>query len=275
MKGRDLILPAGVVPTELNQNRDSRDVRDMPLLAGCYLPELHDLAPPMADRLGQMVAEFPAAARAHLANLVVPDWQGRAALDADPGFAARLRALPGTPVLHGLTHSLGPDWLNWLLYGHDNRSEFARLGAFETRDRLARGQAIATSALGEAPRWFCAPRWKGNPHLTGALRSLGFAGLMENDALHSFGHGRLPLPALNFDTGARALLIWPAQAGRALQIPRLLASRRPFRLVLHPDDLTRPAVLAQFRHLVTQLEVEGWQPLGLDAMVARLRGAAA
>jgi predicted deacetylase len=221
-----------------------------------------------------MIAAFPAAARGVIAHLVVPNWQGRQPIDADRDFAARLRALEGTPVLHGWTHSLGPDLLNWVLYGHDNRSEFARLDAGETRARLARGHAMLTGVLGRAAGWFCAPRWQGNPHLEGALRALGLRGIMTRQGLRDFGRGTVALPALNFDDGGRAFMIWPALAVRRVRIGRLLAERRPFRLVLHPDDLDRPAVFAQFRALAERLEAEGWQPLGPDAMVARLLGAA-
>lgn len=239
-------------------------------MQAAYLPELHDLAPPMADRLDRLINTFPAAARPHVAHLVVPDWQGRAPLHEAPAFAARLRKAPGNLVLHGLTHSLGPDFLNWLIHGHDNRSEFARLDARQTRDRLARATQLAMSGLGEVPGWFCAPRWQGNPHLDAALQETGFHGVMEAGALHRFGHGRLPLPVLNFDNGARLLTIWPGLCARAVSIRQILRARRPFRLVLHPDDLDRPAVIAQFRRLCARLEAEGWQPLSLDAMLASL-----
>ena len=66
-------------------------------------------------------------------------------------IAARLRALKGTQVLHGLTHSLGPDFLNWLLYGHDNRSEFARLSASENQERLKKGLAISRRIFAQQP----------------------------------------------------------------------------------------------------------------------------
>ncbi|MEI2685616.1 MAG: DUF2334 domain-containing protein [Cypionkella sp.] len=89
-----------------------------------YLPEIHDLHPGMAARIDPLLALLPHDARRVVAWSVVPDWQGRAPLTAHPGFCERLRGLEGDIVLHGLTHSLGPDWFNWVVYGHDNRSEF-------------------------------------------------------------------------------------------------------------------------------------------------------
>lgn len=229
----------------------------------------------MAPMLEDMIAAFPVAARAHMVHLVVPNWQAHAPLEGDPGFAARLRELEGTMVLHGWTHSAGADLANRVFYGHDNRSEFARLDATETRRRLAQGKAMLHRCLDQPPRWFCAPRWQGNRHLETALHALDFQGVMTLRGLNDLQGRQMALPALNFDNGGRAVMIALAQALRHVQIRSLLARRRPFRLVLHPDDLSRPMVIAQFRRLVRQLEDEGWQPLGLDAFAARMKAATA
>ena len=243
-------------------------------LAGVYLPEIHDLAPGVADLADRMTAAFPRAARDRIARLIVPNWQGVQPLEAAPAFSARLRGMGGTPVLHGWTHSKGPDALNWLLYGHDDRSEFARLDADETADRLDRGIAMCRAALGGVPRWFCAPRWQGNPHLEAALAARGFRGVMTRGAIVEFGQPPVPIPALNFDEGARWFKIAPGLALRGMAIRRLLHTRRPFRLVLHPDDLSRPATFAQFRAVAARLEADGWQPVSLDALPDRARGRA-
>lgn len=231
---------------------------------GTYLPEIHDLAPHVAPDLDRMIGAFPDAARDCLACLIVPNWQGREPLDADPVFAARLARLPGTPVLHGWTHSAGRDAWNALVYGQDNRSEFARLGAEETSERLRRGLEMLGRVRGRAPAWFCAPRWQVNRHLAPALAAAGISGNMLAATLHGPGSDAVRMPALNFDEGARALLNRTAIALRAPRIRRLLATRRPFRLVLHPDDLRRPTVFAQFQSLARRLEDEGWRPVALE-----------
>lgn len=238
-----------------------------------YLAEVHDISPVMAAGLDDLMALLPLAARPLAALSIVPDWQDRWPLDRHAPFVARVAALGGTRVLHGLTHSLGPDLMNWLLYGHDNRSEFRSLSADETARRLTLGRAALLAAFGRAPAWFCAPRWQGNPHLAPALAALGFGGLLAHDGLHRFGAAPVAMPALSFDEGARG---WKIGAGLVLReglIRRLLAARRPIRLVLHPDDLTRPATLRQICRVTARLEAEGWRPVSLDA-ASRWGGAA-
>jgi hypothetical protein len=59
-------------------------------------------------------------------------------------------------------------------------------------------------------------------------------------------------------------------AGLALRrdvIRRILIQRTPFRMVLHPDDLTRPDSLRQIRQVMARLEGEGWRPLSLHGLV--------
>lgn len=235
-----------------------------PVLSRRYLPEIHDLYPGMAGQLSGLIDLFPASALGKVAFSIVPNWQNAQPLTEDAGFADRLRALPGTPVLHGLTHSLGPDALNWLLYGHDNRSEFARLSQAETQNRLTRGLALLTAALGQAPRWFCAPRWQQSRHLEPALAALGFRGCLTRSALSTYDGPSVPLPALNFDEGARSVKIALGALGRRLLVPKLLRSGQPFRFVLHPDDLTRPATLREIRATLARMQAEGWRPMSLD-----------
>jgi predicted deacetylase len=239
----------------------------MPLasaLSRRYLPEIHDLYPGMAGQLSDLIGLFPATALGKIAFSIVPNWQDTQPLTQDATFAARLRALPGTPVLHGLTHSLGPDFMNWLMYGHDNRSEFARLSQAETQDRLDRGLAVLTEVLGQAPRWFCAPRWQQSRHLEPALAALGFRGCLTRTALSTYDGPSVSMPALNFDEGARLVKIALGAMGRRVQVPNLLRRGQPFRFVLHPDDLTRPATLREIRATLARMQAEGWQPMSLD-----------
>ncbi len=232
-----------------------------------FVPEIHDLHPGMAPLLDRLIALVPPAARDRIAWLVVPNWQGRHPLDRDPGFAARLRALPGTVVLHGWTHSLGPELWNRLLYGHDDRSEFRALGQQEAQERLALGLGMVEAALGARPRWFCAPRWQQSAGAEAALRGLGFEAWMAKGHLVGTGGGAVAIPALNFDEGERA---WRNRAGVILRrraIRRHLATGRPFRFVLHPDDLGRPAVVAQIEEVARGLERGGWRALSADELL--------
>jgi predicted deacetylase len=229
-----------------------------------FVPEIHDVHPGMAPLLDRLMGLVPEAGRDRVAFLVVPNWQGRHPLDRDPAFAARLRALPGERVLHGWTHSLGPEFWNRLLYGHDNRSEFRALSRAEAEERLSKGLALWAAAWGERPRWFCAPRWQQGAPVEEALRRLGFEAWMRMERLVGRGGVAAEIPALNFDEGDRA---WRNRAGILLRrgtIRRHLATGRPFRFVLHPDDLSRPAVVAQIEAVRRGLEDGGWRAMSAD-----------
>ena len=245
----------------------------MPPPAGrWYLPEIHDVHPGMQDRLDALIALFPADAAGRIAFSVVPNWQGRAPVDADPGFAARLRALPGVAVLHGWTHSLGPSLPDWLLYGHDNRSEFRRLSEAEAGARLDAGIAMLGGVLGAVPRWFCAPRWQQSAGASAALRARGFAGWMTVGALVPATGAPVPLPALNFDEGERRWKVALAALARGPRREALVAGGRPFRFVLHPGDLDHPPLVAEIRALSARLSAGGWRAVDLPGA---LRQAAA
>ena len=229
-----------------------------------YVAEVHDISPVMANRMDDLIALLPTGAITNAALLIVPDWQSKWPLDRHPEFTERAASYFGTLVLHGFNHSLGPDLLNWLLYRHDNRSEFRNLSAKETTDRLTSGVNVFCSAFGVRPKWFCAPRWKGNSHLGRALASMGFRGLLAHHEIQRFEGPNIAMPSLSFDEGERG---WKIAAGllfRRVNISQLLATRRPFRLVLHPDDLTRPCTLRQIRDVVRRLETEGWKSITLD-----------
>lgn len=233
-----------------------------------YLPEIHDLYPGMSPGADALAAEFPEGARERIAWSVVPNWQNRAHIAEADGYGEGLKRLPGTIVQHGWTHSLGADLLNWLFYGHDNRSEFRSLGRAEAEDRVAKGQQAFRAALGHAPRWFCAPRWQLSGPAEEALRAAGFHGHLAQGEIARYGADPVPMPALNFDEGERAPVRALAKPRRARLIRDLLAAERPFRLVLHPDDLRFAGVRAQVRETVAALRSEGWRPVGLDEALA-------
>ncbi len=233
-----------------------------------FLPEIHDLHPGMQDRLEALIDLFPPVARGRIAFSIVPNWQGKAPIDGDASFAATLRALPGTPVLHGLTHSLGPSFLDWLFYGHDNRSEFRSLDATEAARRLDTGGEMLGRVLGAAPRWFCAPRWQQSPATGLALRARGFRGWMTTRGITRAEGGEIALPALNFDEGERGWKIALAALPRRARLATIPRARKPFRFVLHPGDLDHPFLIREIRTLSARLVAEGWGARGLDEVAA-------
>nr|WP_281349381.1 DUF2334 domain-containing protein [Nitratireductor arenosus] len=239
-----------------------------------YIPEVHDVHPRMEASLEELLALLPPAARDRAALLVVPNWQGREPLERDGALVARLQAHRGEKVLHGWTHSLGPEFWNWLVYGHDNRSEFARLGRDEALDRLRKGRAMLVETLGAAPRWFCAPRWQQAPTVAAALGRVGIAHHQTARGLMHDG-GFVPCPALNFDEGERRLKAALAGLARRPATARLLRTQTPFRLTLHPADAIRPAIRIEIEAFVRTLEADGWRPVSLDEAAARWQGTCA
>ena len=152
--------------------------------------------------------------------------------------------------------------MNWLLYGHENRSEFSGLSEAETSDRLDKALKMFAEAGLDRPTWFCAPRWTPSPSLNKVLFGLGFAGVLARDGFDLPGKNLSALP-LNFDEGERAWKIGPGRLLREAVISRFLRTEVPFRLVLHPDDLDHPKTFAQFKRVVARLEGEGWEPAPL------------
>jgi predicted deacetylase len=235
-----------------------------------YVPEIHDVHPDMRRELDAMLGVMPKAAADAAALLVVPDWMGSAPIAADRGFCDAVAALPGEKVLHGQTHSLGPDFWNWLFYGHDNRSEFARLTKADASARLAQGIAAFGEAFGKQPRWFCAPRWQQSGAATEALREAGIAAWMRTTGYETADGRRAALPALNFDEGERQLRNAILHRLREGRIRRLLAAGRPFRVALHPADVNDPVAWAQVKRLFARLAAEGWRPVTADAVLVTL-----
>lgn len=233
-----------------------------------YVPEIHDVWPGMEAELDAMLDVLPTAARSRCALLVVPDWQQRAPLAGHPNFVERVAGEAGDKVLHGLTHSLGPDLLNWLLYGHDNRSEFARLTDQQATDRLSRGVAAMQSSFGARPRWFCAPRWQQSVAVPAVLERLGFHGWMTNGALRRFDGAAVPLPALNFDEGDRKLKNAIMHPLREPRLARIVREATPVRVALHPADVHDATAWRQVRALMTAFERDGWTALSVDEAVA-------
>jgi len=238
-----------------------------------YIPEIHDVHPAMQDRLQRLLDLWPAAAREAVALLVVPRWMGASDLSDHPGFCERLKAHPGEKVLHGWTHTLGPDFLNWLLYGHDNRSEFAGFDATEAARRIAAGVTAFQDSLGTTPRWFCAPRWHQGEAVAPVLQSAGFDGFMLKNHLCLLAGDEVPLPSLCFDEGERRLRTIVARQLREVTIARLLSSGSPFRFTLHPADLDDASTWSQIERLIARLEDDGWAPLSLEQALARWREA--
>lgn len=190
-------------------------------------------------------------------------------MPADRKFCRILAALPGEKVLHGWSHSLGRSFLNWLFYGHDNRSEFAGLDEKNAKERLRHGKRAFKAGFLEEPSWFCAPRWLQSKATTRALIHAGFKGYMLYDGLQFCSGLRMPLPVISFDEGERKLRRAVARRLRGRKIEKLMSTAKPFRLSLHPTDPDDPATWRQASELIARLEKDGWTALSLAEAVSR------
>jgi predicted deacetylase len=239
-----------------------------------FFPELHDASPANRDALARMLDCLDDRARAVAAVLVVPDWGGMAPIDADPEFAATVRALAGPRVLHGLTHTIGRTLWDHVWYGTSDEGEFARLGRAEAHARLRDAVRRYAQALGEQPTWFCAPRWRASGGTLEALDALGIRGVMHRDRCTLPSGETVHVPALWFDDGRRPWTRAGASVLRARIRARLLAERRPFRLALHPRDVADVRVRREIASLLARLASDGWEPRSIDDLPHARRSAA-
>lgn len=228
-----------------------------------YVVEIHDVCPPYASRLPMLLDVLPAEARERAALLIVPNWGGDHPLDTAADLVARIAAHPGEKVLHGCTHTLGPDWWNWITYGTEQHAEFARLDTDAATRRLAAGVAIFERALGLPPHWFCAPRWKQSSGTARALAACGLRAYMLADRLAALNGPSVPFAVLQFDEGRRRWRRAAARSLRAGRARRLIAGGKAFRLALHPTDLDDDATRREITAVTHRLQQEGWTPLSL------------
>lgn len=229
-----------------------------------YLPEIHDVHPGMEPELDRLLAALPTEAQLLAPLLLVPDWFGQFPLADFPMFVDRLKNHPGEKVLHGFTHTLGHDWWNTILYGTENHAEFSTLSERSAHERLEFSMNMFTNALGQRPRWFCAPRWQQNTAVKTALATLGFHGFMLSGHCETFSGQYLDMPAICFDDGG---LAWRRAGGRLQrdwQIRRWLQHGKPFRLTLHPNDLADPKTWRQATELIATLQERGWKPIAFN-----------
>ena len=226
-----------------------------------YVPEIHDVCPPLASRLDALLEMLPDTARPAAALLVVPNWAGDHPLHAYPDLVGRLNPHPGEKVRRGSTRARGSEWCTWLAYGTEQHAEFARLSEDEAAERIIKGVIIYERCLGTRPRWFCAPRWRQSAGTAAALARAGLHGYMLQDRCVTLDGRSISLSALQFDEGRRRMRRTAARYLRARQARRLLAAGESFRLVLHPSDLDDRAVRREIADLIGWLHREGWTPL--------------
>lgn len=182
--------------------------------------------------------------------LIVPDWHGRAPVEADRAFGdwVRARATEGAEIfLHGERHDeigLPRAWRDeFRAFGRTNREgEFLTLDYTAARDRIDRGlERLRT--LGLEPVGFVPPAWLAQPATHAAVNDAGLS--FSEDETNVYVHARsatMPSPVLRWSARG-ALRAWGsvAQAGLRWRYQR---GATPMRIALHPADLDHPVTAA-------------------------------
>jgi len=207
---------------------------------------IHDVAPASAEQTARWCSDVDSLGIA-VSLLVIPgEWRGMRLSDA-PDLARVLaeRARRGDEiVLHGLTHTAGPEgpWHRRAVGRAVARgaAEFAALDVAQARQRLRDGRAFL-SAVGLAAAGFCPPGWLASPGSVTALADEGFSYVTTH-------RGLLDLRSRRTHWGF-ALSHRPGGAGERLGVALMSAAARRttargglIRIALHPDDLSRPGL---------------------------------
>lgn len=238
-----------------------------------FFVEIHDASPRAAAVIDDLIAQLPTPIASLASILVVPNWGGKGGIEgwplaAHPGFVDRLRAHPGTKVLHGTTHTLGSRFWDRVYYGTENESEFANLDERAAASRLRDGMNAFADALGEMPQWFCAPRWQMSAGSRRALVAAGIPGLLTREHIAWRGRVVSHAPAVWFDDGTRRVVRAVAARLRRRRVRTLFTAGRPLRVTLHPRDMADRRAVAEVAALVDSLGSAGWTARALSGIVS-------
>jgi len=216
---------------------------------------LHDVTPHYESEIRLLFSLIRQAGVAKGAILVVPNYHGISLMRPESALACWLRELAGDGweiVLHGLTHfepalsrngSRGNPVAQYLVsrWYTNGEGEFYRLAGAAARARLQKGLSVL-AACGLNPSGFIAPAWLLGEESATVLGEFNFAfttllgGVCD---LKSGAFYRAPAVVFSSRSFLRAVLsrmIVPVLAG-------YWGRRELVRLVLHPLDARRPAIM--------------------------------
>jgi predicted deacetylase len=234
---------------------------------------LHDVAPATLGETGAWLSELDALGVPATLLVIPAAFGGGPSIGAAPDAVAELKAVRARGhelSLHGLTHAGvpgGPAWrrrVNAVMAR--GAGEFCALPEEEARRRLIEGRAILADA-GIEVTGFTPPGWLASPGTRTALAGLGFGYWTSQAAVHDLRGGRTHLmPALSHRPGGAG-----ERAGARLMVgaSRLLSrTRRPFRIALHPADLSRPGLREAALAAITHAVGAGARPVTYASLVA-------
>ena len=237
---------------------------------------IHDVSP-LWEREVDVALEMCHAVGVKPALLVVPNFHGRAPLNAAPEYAAKLRALAEDGheiILHGLFHESRardahvsgtgrPGGLRWY-YAQKvvtgGEAEYSEVTEEEADDRLDEGEAILASA-GLTPTGFIPPAWSMPPWLLPKLGQRGYT--FCEDHLYAYdpraGTKRTSV-VLNYASRTPGRLFSSVAWCRVAKYARVAL---PARIAIHPADM---------RFALLRNEVESLLAWGRHDFVASSRG---
>ncbi|MFI0374182.1 DUF2334 domain-containing protein [Actinomadura sp. 1N219] len=255
-----------------------------------FVVSVHDVAASSATATRRWLADLDERGVPATLLLIPGPFGGGPALPGDAVLVGHLHeaAARGHELaLHGYRHEGlpgGPSWrrgVNRVLVR--GAGEFWTLTEQQARQRLRAGMDLLADA-GIEPAGFTPPGWLASPGTRRALAALGFAYWTSHLAVHCLPDGpsssphpppinrRAPLdgsvrrmPALSHRPGAAG-----ERAGARLMVDaaRTFARlRMPFRIALHPADLTRPGLRRAALAAVDLAVAAGGRPTTYQALV--------
>lgn len=219
---------------------------------------IHDVAPPFASGVRQLLEELDRRSIRPRVLKVVPNHGGRSPLAEDPDLCELLRseAAAGSEIVaHGWTHhTRGPmrGSLSARLRGAwfaPEAAEFLSLPKAEARESARRARREIADVLGVEPQGFCAPAWLINKAGRSAVEAAGYRYLLEQTVIRDLRTGETVATPWQGFMGVGPFHEWLVQVGNgaiAVQaaITRGGLSRCPVvKLFLHPQRLQDNAAL--------------------------------
>ena len=237
---------------------------------------VHDVAPPFASGVRQLLEELDRRFIRPRVLKVVPDYAGKWPLAEDTELCRLLRseAAAGSEIVaHGWTHrtqgrmrgSLTARWIgSWFAPG---AAEFLTLPEAAAREAACRARGALADALGVEPQGFCAPAWLIDSEERAAVAAGGYRYLLERSAVRDLGTGEAVATPWQGYMGVGGFHEWLVQRGNGAVAAGALFSRgglsrcQVIKVFLHPQRLQdnpalervldRLAELAAQRELVT------------------------
>jgi predicted deacetylase len=237
-----------------------------------FVVSVHDVSPGTASAARRWLADLDERGVPATLLLIPGPFGDGPALPDDAGLVEHLHAAAGRGhelALHGYRHEGvpgGPPWrrgVNRVLVR--GAGEFWTLTEDQARRRLRAGlETLADAGIDVVG--FTPPGWLASPGTRHALAALGFAYWTSHLAVHRLPGGPIRrMPALSHrpgGTGERAGARLMVDAARTFA--RL---RMPFRIALHPADLTRPGLRRAALSAIDLTVAAGGRPTTYRALV--------